>query len=268
MGFDGLAASTVVSQTGVMIYIVSQVLRLKTMENWRARNLVPRRKAMFEVSIQALPTAVSMLVMFFSGFVMQYALSGFGEHAIAGFGIAIRTEQILLLPIFGVTGALLPIASQNFGAGRHDRVRGALYFCWALGGAMALTAGLILWLCGGLVLGLFTDEPEVIRVGLAYLRVEGLILWAYMMLFAITSFLQALKRPIWTVWISVYRQGLGIAFFIWVFVGLLGFNEIGVWFGVASSVLSGLAIALVIAGRVAREEIGGLWTRAALSPAG
>ena len=124
---------------------------------------------------------------------------------------------------------------------------------------MAITAGLILWIFGRLVLGFFTDEAEVIRVGLAYLRVESVILWAYMMLFAITSFLQALKRPVWTIWISLYRQGFGIAFFIWLFVAVLEFSEIGVWFGVASAVLSGLVIALCIATYVARGKIGGLW---------
>lgn len=268
MGFDGLAASTVVSQTGVMIYILAQVLRLRTMEGWRAATLVPRWTRFAAIARQALPIAVAMLVMFFSGFVMQYALSGFGEHAIAGFGIAIRIEQILLLPILGVTGALLPIAAQNFGAGQHDRVRAALFFCWRLGAAMAVAAGLILWLLGGPVLRLFTEEPEVVRVGLSYLRIEGLILWAYMMLFAITSFLQALQRPIWTVWISLYRQGFGIAFFIWLFIGPFGFGEVGVWFGVACAVLSGLVIALVVAARVAREKIGGLWRQPAVTAAG
>ena len=80
-----------------------------------------------------------------------------------------------------------------------------------------------------------------------------------MMLFAINSFLQALKRPIWTVWISLYRQAFGIAFFVWLFVGVWNFTEIGVLFGVACAVLSGWAVAMYVATRVARAEIGGLW---------
>ena len=49
----------------------------------------------------------------------------------------------------------------------------------------------------------FTDDPEVIAIGVSYLRIDGFILPIYMMLFAINSFLQALKRPIWTFWIGV-----------------------------------------------------------------
>ncbi|MFV2054044.1 MATE family efflux transporter [Aliiroseovarius sp. YM-037] len=259
LGFDGLAASTVLSQSGVMIYMIVQVLRRRNMARIRAAHFAPRIYQFRQIGLQTLPTAVSMLVMFLSGFVMQYALKGFGEHAVAGYGVAIRLEQILLLPILGVTGALLPIIAQNFGARQYGRVRESVYFCWKVGLVMAAISCPILWIFGEQFLRLFSDDPEVIRVGVAYLRVDSLLLPAYMMLFSINSLLQALKRPIWTVWISLYRQGFGIAFFVWVFVGLWGFDEYGVWFGVACAVLSGLAVALWIATVITRKEIGGLW---------
>lgn len=259
IGFDGLAASTVVSQTGVMLFMLRQVFRLRTMARLRARNFRPRADRFREISVQSLPTAMSMLVVFLSGFVVQYALKGFGEHAVAGFGLGIRMEQILLLPVFGVTGAVLPIASQNFGAGDYQRVREALRFCWKVGFVMTAIAGPVLWIFGGTVLSAFTENPEVIRVGTLYLRIDAVILPAYMMLFSINGLLQALKRPMATVWISLYRQGFGIAFFVWLFVGVWGFDERGVWFGVACSVVSGLGLSLLIASRVARQEMGGLW---------
>lgn len=259
IGFDGLAASTVISQTGVMIYMIRQVLRRRRMKRMRAAYFRPRLSRFAEIAVQVLPTAVSFMVMLLSGFVMQFALKIFGEHAIAGFGIAIRLEQILLLPVLGVTGALLPIASQNFGAREFDRVREAIFFCWKTGLIMTATAIPILWFAGPSLMRLFTDDPEVIRVGVSYLRIDGLILPFYMMLFSINSLLQALKRPIWTVWISLYRQAFGVAFFVWVFIGLLGFDETGVWFGTAAAVITGWIIALTMASHVAHREIGGLW---------
>ena len=47
---------------------------------------------------------------------MQFALKDFGSEAIAGYSIALRIEQLLLLPVLGVTHALLPVVAQNFGA--------------------------------------------------------------------------------------------------------------------------------------------------------
>jgi len=265
VGFNGLAVSTVLSQTGVMAFLVLQVLRLDTMADLRAENFVPRLLSLKEISLQSLPTSFALLVMFLSGFVIQYALKGFGQHAVAGFGIAIRLEQILLLPVLGMTGALLPIASQNLGAKDYERVRTAVFYCWKVGFVMTAIACPLLWIFGRPILTLFNDEPDVLRVGLAYLRVESFVLPAYMMLFSINSFLQAMKRPIWTVYIGLYRQAFGVAFFVWLFVGILGLSEVGVWFGVACAVLTGMLIALWVAGRIAQEEIGGLWATTRVS---
>ena len=221
------------------------------------RALRPEPAAFAEIAKQVAPTSFAFLVMILAGFIIQYALKGFGEHAVAGYGIAIRLEQILLLPVLGVTNALLPIVAQNYGAGHYARVRKAVRVCVTVGLAMTALAFPVLWLAGRAVLGLFTDDPEVIRVGVEDLRVESFLLPIYMMHFAFTSFLQALKRPIWTLWISLYRQALGTAVFVWLFVGWLGFDELGVWLGVAAAVSTGLVMALAIASSVAAERMGG-----------
>ncbi len=258
LGFNGIALATIVSQTGAMLFILRGVLRLRLFEGATLVELRPNATAYREVLAQMIPTASAFIVMFFSGFVIQFALKGFGEHAIAAYGIALRIEQILLLPVLGMTGALLPIAAQNFGAEKFARVRESLWFCWKLGFVMTLGAAPILWFGGHAAMSLFTDDPDVIAVGISYLRVDSLLFAIYMMLFAINSFLQALKRPIWTLWISIYRQGFGIAFFVWLLVGVLGMDVWGVWLGIGIAVTSGWVLALIIANQIAQQEIGGL----------
>ena len=258
MGFNGIALATIVSQTGVMLYVLRAVLRLRVIRGADPYELRPSGQSYRAIAMQMAPTSLALTVMFVSGFVVQFALSQFGGHAIAAYGIALRIEQILLLPVLGMTGALLPIAAQNFGAGNHDRVREALWFCWKLGFVMTIGAAPILWFGGGFAMALFTDDAPVIAVGHSYLRVDSFLFVLYMMLFSINSLLQALKRPIWTLWISVYRQGFGVAFFIWLLVGVLGMDVWGVWLGIGIAVSTGWLAALAIAARIARQEIGGL----------
>ncbi len=258
LGFNGIALATVISQTCVMLFVLRTVRNLRVLQAARWADLIPDLASYREIFLQMIPTASAMLVMFISGFVVQFALKGFGEHAIAAYGIALRIEQILLLPVLGMTGALLPIAAQNFGAGNHDRVREALWFCWKLGLAMTVGAAPILWFGGGFAMSLFTDDPDVIEVGISYLRVDSFLFAIYMMLFSINSLLQAFKRPVWTLWISIYRQGFGVAFFVWVLIGVLGMDVWGVWLGIGIAVTTGWLLALTIATRLARHEIGGL----------
>ena len=259
MGFNGIALATVISQTSVMVWVVWKVLDLDIMKNIKRIEFVPQAQKLKEITAQLLPASTAIMVMFISGFVVQYALKGFGGHAIAAYGIALRIEQILLLPVLGMTGALLPIIGQNFGSSNLPRVRSALFLCWKIGFTMSILAMPALWFGGRYAMALFTEDPDVINVGVSYLRVDSFLFPIYMMLFSINSFLQGLKKPIWTLWISIYRQGFGIALFIWVFVGLLGFDVWGVWFGIATAVVSGWLIAMAVAWSVAKREIGGLW---------
>lgn len=258
MGFNGIALATILSQTGVMLFVLRGVLRVRVMQAARLSELRPNRAAYRAILAQMAPTSLSFTVLFFSGFVVQFALSQFGGQAIAAYGIALRIEQILLLPVLGMTGALLPIAAQNFGAADPDRVREAVWFCWKTGILMTVGAAPILWFGGGLAMSVFTDDAEVIAIGHSYLRVDSFLFVVYMMLFSINSFLQAMKRPIWTLWISIYRQGFGVAFFIWLLIAVFGMDVWGVWLGIGIAVSTGWLIALAITLRVARQEIGGL----------
>jgi putative MATE family efflux protein len=258
MGFNGIALATILSQTGVMVWILWTVSRLEIMQGVEPRHVRLEWATVKEILAQMLPTTTAMMVMFVSGFVVQYALKGFGEEASAAYGIALRIEQILLLPVLGMTGALLPIAAQNYGAKNHARVREAVWFCWKLGFVMTALAAPILWFGGGLAMSIFTDDTDVIPIGQSYLRVDGFLFPLYMMLFAINSLLQALKKPVYTLWISLYRQGFGVAFFVWLLIGVFGMDVWGVWLGIGAAVSTGWAIALWITIRIAKEKIGGL----------
>lgn len=78
IGFNGIAASTVISQTGVMVYILMQVMKSDIMADDQEMVFRPRAKWIWEITQQAIPTAFTMIVMMLAGFVVQYFLKGFG----------------------------------------------------------------------------------------------------------------------------------------------------------------------------------------------
>ena len=258
MGFNGIAAATILSQTCVMVFIVFRIFRLEAMQTFKLIEFLPSSDIFKQIFSQLLPASSALMVMFISGFVVQFALKEFGGHAVAAYGVALRIEQILLLPVLGMTGALLPIAGQNFGAKEYDRVRSALKYCWKAGFIMSLIAVPSLLFGANFAMSLFTSDPDVISAGSSYLRVDAFLFPIYMMLFSINSILQAFKKAIWTLYISIYRQGFGVAFFVWVFISLFNFDVQGVWLGIATAVSSGWILSLIIANQVAKKEIGGL----------
>ena len=266
MGFTGLATSTVICWIGTTAYMLIQALKSEALRVRVWQDFHPSWHRYLAISHQAIPVASTLVVMFLSTFIAQYALKLFGGHAIAGYGVAIRIEQILFLPMMGLASALLPVCAQCYGAGAYDRLREALLYCVRIGLVVCALSIVVLWSFGAMVIGLFTDDPDVIRVGVAYLLVDSLALPFYMMLFQFGSVFQALKYPMWPFWINVYRRVFGLALLIWIFIGPLGYDEIGIWYAHFAAVATGWMLGLVLLNKVANQTIGGLWVRPAPKP--
>ncbi|MCE2524014.1 MAG: MATE family efflux transporter [Rhodobacteraceae bacterium] len=266
LGFNGIALSTATSQSGVLAYMLWRLYRSELMARQRLVLYRPRLRQFREITVLALPASSAMIVMLVGAFVVQLYLKQFGPQAIAAYGVGLRIEQMLLLPAFGLTITLLPIAAQNFGAHEYERVQEAFIFCCKAGTLLMLLASLLLWVASKPAMSLFTDDPEVIRIGRNYLNVDGFMLPIYILLFAMNSLLQALKRPMFTLWIGIFRQGFGIAFFCAIFVLVFDWGTWGVWLGVAASVATGLLLAFWFTLRVARKEIGGIFRQSRENP--
>ena len=256
--FDGITIAAIFSQLSIMIYMVFKLKCSEIGLRISFKGLISSRSIYIKIFNQMLPQCLSFQMVIIGSLVIQFALKGFGEHALAGYNIALRIEQLLLLPILGMTHALLPIVAQNFGAQKYDRVRQALFYCWKFGVLTMILAYPIIWIFGAFLIAFFSSNLDVIDVGVGYLRIDGLILPFYAMLFAINSFLQGVTRPASIFWIGLFRQGLLTGLFIWLFISVLHFDIWGVWIGAGMSVIFGWILSIFIAYRVARREIGGL----------
>jgi len=96
-----------------------------------------------------------------------------GTHWLAGYGIGVRLEFLMIPIIFGVGGALIAMVGVNAGAGRRER---AIRIAWT-GGAVAAclvgAIGLIGALAPDLWGRLFTDDPATLHAVGVYLAIVG-----------------------------------------------------------------------------------------------
>ena len=255
-GFDGIAISTVISNFWVMAFILFNVIRSRVLSSFYHWSI--RISFFIEITKQMLPPTMSFQMIIVGVLIMQFALKDFGSEAIAGYSIAVRIEQLVLLPILGITHALIPLVAQNFGAGEYNRVRESLFLCIKIGMVSMIIAYPIIWFFSSYAMMLFTDNYEVVDVGVSYLKIDGLVLPIYAFLFSVNSLLQGLKRPTGIFWIGFVRQGIGSAFFIWLFISIFGFDYWGVWYGAVVSVILGSLLSSVVAYKVSKSEIDGI----------
>jgi len=154
-----------------------------------------------------------------------------GTDGIASYGASVRIEQIVLLPALGLNIAVITLVGQNYGSLNMDRVEETLQKSTKIGFYLMMIGGVLLFIIAPLLVMIFNSDQNVINMGVRYLRIQVFTLFSYVLLNIYTSFLQGIKKPMFIVFIGVYRQVL--PFIIFYLLGHnLGLGLDGVWFGI------------------------------------
>ncbi|MEC7211166.1 MAG: MATE family efflux transporter, partial [Pseudomonadota bacterium] len=90
IGFNGIAVSTVLSQTGVMGYVAYRLAVTDLMSGLTRACFRPALTTYIDILKQMLPVAMTMFVMMSAGFIVQFYLKSFGTSAVAAYGVALR----------------------------------------------------------------------------------------------------------------------------------------------------------------------------------
>ncbi|WP_144037367.1 MATE family efflux transporter [Sphingomonas sp. TZW2008] len=120
--------------------------------------------------------AIAMLSPFLSVatvLVLTALVARFGHEALAGYGIGVRLEFLLIPIAFSVGVASVPMVGTAIGAGNLVRAR---HIAWVAGGLSASALGVIGVLSvsmPGLWVDMFTNGPGVRAAAYSYLRIAG-----------------------------------------------------------------------------------------------
>jgi putative MATE family efflux protein len=250
MGMKGIAAATILVQVFGLVYLLRRARTTGLFHRREGAHYRPDRRVLADITRQGIPASLNMMTVALGIFVITYFLSHFGQEAVAAYGVATRIEQLVLLPTIGLNTAALTLAAQNGGAGLYDRVRQTVHKTLIYGGFMA-AGGAILLYCGAeFLMGLFTDDAAVVATGAHYLRIAAFIQYAYILLFVNTSVLQGLKKPVFALWIGLYRQLVAPFAFFWLATRVWDFGLDGIWAGVFVITWSAALVAVVFAQRM------------------
>lgn len=232
MGVTGVAVATIIIQLGVVIFMFGKAVRLDFMRLPQLPDFIPNATNFIELAKQSIPTTLSMLLVAAGSFIIVAYVSKFGEPAMAAYGIALRIEQLMLLPVIGINIAALSLTGVNYGAMLLGRVRATFNIGVTYAIVLTVVGAIPLVLFGDQLMRIFTNDAKVIAIGVDYLRIEALILPAYAITFIANAVLQGLKKPIYTLYSNVVRQVIGqlVLFYLVIEVFKLGIN--GVWFSV------------------------------------
>jgi putative MATE family efflux protein len=254
MGVTGIALATLVCQAVGCVYLAYKVLQSGLVSREDLSKAWPRLGPFREIARQGLPASVNMLTVGMGIFVITYFVSLFGTEAVAAYGSAMRVEQIVLVPSIGLNISTLTLVAQNNGARLFGRIRQTLAVTLSYG-AVLMAIGTVLVLIGAEVLmTFFTEDPSVIRVGATYLRIDALVFYAYVVLFVHVAALQGMKRPLYALWIGLYRQIVAPVILFWSLIHVFDAGLTGIWWGIFGVTWSAALFTLFYARRLIGRE--------------
>jgi len=246
-GIAGLAIATVISQLIGTIYLAYKVNDCKIRKYLKLQCFIPKFEYLKPLTTQAVPVMFSMLFIGVGIFNILYFIGQFGDLATAGYGAALRVEQVFLLPVIGLNTAVLSIGGQNFGAKAYDRIRELYTKALLFGSSFMAIAGIIIFFGAEFFVSLFTDNQEAVISGAIYLKVAALIGPIYPVFFITTAVFQAVKKPLYSLYLSILRLTAFPFLSLWYVINIRGGDYEDIFYTImATNWAMGIAVLIFI----------------------
>jgi putative MATE family efflux protein len=254
LGVAGAAISSLVAIVVGSIWLSTYFLGSSAYLNFVRRGWTPDFALWRKMLGIGLPAGAEFALMAVYLVIVYVVSRPFGSAAQAGFGIGMRVLQAGFMPVVALGFSVAPVAGQNFGARKPQRVRetfraGALM---AAGVMVALTAACLLF--GASMVRFFSADPQVVTVGAEYLHIISWTFVASGLIFVGSSMFQAMGNTLPALIASFVRIVL-FAIPAFLLARLPGFALHWIWYLSAAAITIQLTINLLLLRREFRHRL-------------
>ena len=254
LGVSGAALTNVISQglglaVGLWFLFTGRTRLRLTLRNFHFDpNIIWR---MVKIGI---PASVSGVERTFTNLALMWIIAPFGTLAIAGHTVHQRVETVLMMPCMAIGMASGVLAGQNLGAGQPERAERTGWIAVSFAEAIMVTGSLAILVWAESIIGIFSTDPGVVKIGSDFLRIStaGYLVFGFLLVL-----MQSLNGvgdtlpPMLITMIGMWVLQLPLAFF------LSRFTDTGVY-GVRWAIVVGIALRALAYGTYFRM---GRWKR-------
>lgn len=198
LGVAGVAAATILSQGVSMCCAMWYLNRSGFLFEFRVKNFRVDKEKAKELAAVGIPVSLQECMVRISFLYLTGVTNGLGVFAAAAVGIAGKYDVFAMLPAASMANALAAVTAQNYGAGKRRRAVVSLL----AGTGFALLAAGMFWLWAQFspqtMLGVFTQEPEIVRAGIPFFRSCSYDYLAVSLVFCLNGYLNGKSNTVFT----------------------------------------------------------------------
>lgn len=189
----------------------------------------------------------SFMVMGLNAILIKY------QSAVAVLGVYYKLQSFIFMPVIGLNNGMVPIVSYNFGAHRKDRINRVIKSALIAGFNMMVAGAIILFAFTDKILYLFNANDTMMDTGIYAFRVIALHFPLVSFNIILGSVMQATKKEIYTLIISLIRQIIILLPTAYILSNFFGLK--GVWFCFILSEAIAFIITLILFKKTYVEQI-------------
>jgi len=242
MGVRGAALATIISQAISTIWVLHFLFGKNVLIPIQLKHIRIRK----DITKEIFKLGTSNFIMAGTNCLVQIVcnstLQSYGGDIYVGImTVTNSVREIFNLPISGIISGSQPVISFNFGAKAYDRVKSGIRFNTFVGAAYTMFAWLLVVLFPQFWFGMFSDDLQMMDVGVGMLKLYffGFVFMSFQ--FAGQSTFQALGDAKHAIFFSLLRKAI-IVVPLTLLLPMMGFGVTGVFLAEPiSNVIGGLA---------------------------
>lgn len=169
----GVALATILSQLVSAILISYTLIRSDTEYQLHPREIRLTSSTLRKIIIIGLPAGLQSVMYAVSNVIIQSSINSYGTNSIAAWTAYGKIDGLfwMVMGAFGV--AITTFVGQNFGAHKMARVHKSVKICVIMASLTAIFISVLFLTTGPYIYRLFTNDVEVITIGMKILWILG-----------------------------------------------------------------------------------------------
>ena len=256
MGIAGAAVATVTGQWVAAIMAIIFNFTKNPDVTLRLKYLRPQGKIMGKILSVGVPSIVMMAIGSVMNFGFNQILLGFkayGETAAGVFGVYFKLQSFVLMPLFGINNAIVPIIAFNYGAKKPERITKTLKLALYTATVIMLIGLSIFQMLPDMLLEIFEPSDTFLELGRTALRIISIHFPIAAVGISLGTSFQALGNGIYATITSLCRQL--IALLPAAFLLSLSGNVHMVWWAFPIAEVVSVTVTLILFTRIYKQKI-------------
>lgn len=225
MGVAGAGIATVIGNVCSVIFYMVYFLKGNTKlsispKDFKIQGIIGG------VLLIGIPASFNNLLMSVSNIILNIYLKDYGDYAIAGMGVAMKANMLVVLLQLGLASGTQPLVGYNFGAENYTRMKKIMNFSMCVNVIIGVVLTIIYLIFTDNIVMMFIKDVQVVEYGSKMLRALMLSGALIGIMFIFSFSFQAMGKAIPSLILSISRQGLVFLPVLVIFSKLLGLDGI------------------------------------------